>query len=142
MRNQYYWSKGQVPQKAIDRGSNGDVQTAIRLAVRFSGEPHPSVMLSYGKSRGHHGVFSALKKPLRVGFFALSLILQTQATSGAYTVFVIPPSRSINAPWRRRFCGANMNAAKLAISSGSPIRTIFARRTISRSAASIFPPVS
>jgi hypothetical protein len=40
MRNQYYWSKGQVPQKAIDRGPNGDVQAAIRLAVRFSGCPY------------------------------------------------------------------------------------------------------
>jgi hypothetical protein len=69
MRNQYYWSKGQVPQKAIDRGPNGDVQTAICLAVRFSGEPHPSVMLSCRKKPWTSRPFFGFKKAAKGRMF-------------------------------------------------------------------------
>jgi hypothetical protein len=70
MRNQYYWSKGQVPQKAIDRGSNGDVQTAICLGVRFS-VPHTSVMLSCRKKPWTSWRFFGPKKGAKGGILCV-----------------------------------------------------------------------
>ena len=71
MRNQYYWSKGQVPQKALFRGPNWDVQTAICLAVRFSGESHPSVMLSCRKKPWISWRFFGLKKGAKGGILCV-----------------------------------------------------------------------
>jgi hypothetical protein len=48
-----------------------DVQTAIRLAVRFSGEPHPSVMLSCRKKPWTSWRFFGLEKAAKGGILCV-----------------------------------------------------------------------
>src|ERR1035437_6697644 len=59
-----------------------------------------------------------------------------------HIVFVVPPSRSINAPCKYRFCGDTIYATRFATSSGSPSFVMPASATICAAASAPLIPFS